>query len=271
MWDREPRLGWCSVLRSMRARLMFFMTTTIAVLREMAPGEQRVALVPDSVQRLVKLGLRVQVEASAGEAASIGDADYERAGAVVLAGRVAAVAGADVLLKVQGPSTEEIQGLPSGSLLIGFLQGRGSGTLDQLAARRVDAMAMERVPRTTRAQAVDALSSQATVAGYKAVLLGASMSPRLLPMLTTAAGTLTPAKVLVLGAGVAGLQAIATAKRLGAVVSAFDVRAAAPGSSRWRGWEAPGMAWAVTRRSWGKSSSGVSSTRWQGSSGTRIW
>jgi len=202
------------------------MTTTVAVLKELAGGEQRVALVPDSVQRLVKLGLGVRVEAGAGEASSIGDTDYERAGAVVVAGRALAVSGADVLLKVQGPSAEEIQGLPSGSLLIGFLQGRGSGSLEQLAARRVDAMAMERVPRTTRAQAVDALSSQATVAGYKAVLLGASMSPRLLPMLTTAAGTLTPAKVLVLGAGVAGLQAIATAKRLGAVVSAFDVRAA---------------------------------------------
>jgi H+-translocating NAD(P) transhydrogenase subunit alpha len=201
--------------------------TTVAVLKETLGGEQRVALVPDSVQKLIKLGLRVVVEAGAGSASSIADADYERAGASITPSAAAAASGAQVVLKVQGPDEEEVGVLGAGTLLIGFLQpGRGSVLLERLAARRVDAMAMERVPRTTRAQAVDALSSQATVAGYKAVLLGASLCPRLLPMLTTAAGTLTPAKVLVLGAGVAGLQAVATARRLGAVVSAFDVRPA---------------------------------------------
>lgn len=203
------------------------MTTTVAVLKETLAGEQRVALVPDSVQRLLKLGLRVTVEAGAGLSASIADADYERAGAAIAPSAAAAAASAQVVLKVQRPGEQEVGVLPAGSLLIGFLQpGQSAVLLERLAARRVDALAMERVPRSTRAQAVDALSSQATVAGYKAVLLGASLCPRLLPMLTTAAGTLTPAKVLVLGAGVAGLQAIATARRLGAVVSAFDVRPA---------------------------------------------
>jgi NAD(P) transhydrogenase subunit alpha len=201
--------------------------TTAAVLKETRAGEQRVAQVPDSVQRLVKLGLSVRVEAGAGEAASIADSDYERAGAMIAPNAEAALAGADVVLKVQRPNDAEILRLPVGSLLIALLQPNTSGEmLERLAARGVNAMALERVPRTTRGQAVDVLSSQATVAGYKAVLLGASMCPRLLPMLTTAAGTLTPSKVLVLGAGVAGLQAIATAKRLGAVVSAFDVRPA---------------------------------------------
>lgn len=201
--------------------------TRIAVLRETAPGELRVAQVPDSVQKLVKLGLGVSVERGAGEAAGIEDAEYVKAGASLAPSAAAVLAGATLVLKVQPPSAEEALALPPGCLLISFLQPAVSGELfKQLAARRVNAMAMENVPRTTRAQSVDALSSQATVAGYKAVLLGASLSPRILPMLTTAAGTLTPAKVLILGAGVAGLQAIATAKRLGAIVSAFDVRPA---------------------------------------------
>ncbi len=200
--------------------------TTVAVLKETAPGEQRVAQVPESVQRLIKLGLRVTVERGAGDAAHIDDSEFEKAGATVAPDARAALEGAGVVLKVQRPSESEVSLLPPDSLLISFLQpSPACPLLARLAAGRVDAMAMENVPRTTRAQAVDALSSQATVAGYKAVLLGASLCPRLLPMLTTAAGTLTPAKVLVLGAGVAGLQAIATAKRLGAVVSGFDVRA----------------------------------------------
>ena len=203
------------------------MTTTIAVLKETAPGEQRVAQVPESVQKLVKLGLSVNVEQGAGRAAHIEDSEYEKAGARVVPDAGAALRDARVVLKVQRPSEAEACLLPPGSLLIAFLApGESAALLAQLAAGNVDALAMENVPRTTRAQAMDALSSQATVAGYKAVLLGASLCPRLLPMLTTAAGTLTPAKVLVLGAGVAGLQAIATAKRLGAVVSAFDVRSA---------------------------------------------
>ena len=201
--------------------------TTVAVLKETAQGEQRVAQVPESVQRLSKLGLRVQVERGAGEAANIDDAEYEKAGAMLAPSAEAALSGAQIVLKVQRPNDAESRLLPADSLLIGLLSpSPDSPLLARLAALRVDAMAMERVPRTTRAQAVDALSSQATVAGYKAVVLGASLCPRLLPMLTTAAGTLTPAKVLILGAGVAGLQAIATAKRLGAIVSAFDVRPA---------------------------------------------
>jgi proton-translocating NAD(P)+ transhydrogenase subunit alpha len=201
--------------------------TRIAVLKETAPGEQRVAQVPDSVRKLIKLGLSVAIERGAGLAAGIEDAELAEAGAVIEPSAEATLAGAGVVLKVQQPSEREVQLLPPGCLLISFLTPWASAPLlGQLAARKVNAMAMERVPRSTRAQSVDALSSQATVAGYKAVLLGASLCPRLLPMLTTAAGTLTPSKVFVLGAGVAGLTAIATAKRLGAVVSAFDVRAA---------------------------------------------
>jgi NAD(P) transhydrogenase subunit alpha len=201
--------------------------TRIAVMRETCAGERRVAQVPDSVQKLVKLGLEVAVEAGAGVQAGISDAEYEKAGARLERGPEATVAGAKVVLKVQRPSEAEARRFPAGSLLVSFLQPGSSGALFEVfAGQKVNAMAMEKVPRTTRAQSVDALSSQATVAGYKAVLLGASHCPRLLPMLTTAAGTLTPSKVFVLGAGVAGLQAIATARRLGAVVSAFDVRPA---------------------------------------------
>lgn len=201
--------------------------TRVAVLKETVPGELRVAQVPDSVQKLIKLGLTVAIERGAGEAAGIEDADFQKAGATLEPTAEAALAGAAVVLKVQPPSLDEARKLPAGCLLVSFLYPSGSAPLfAQLAAGKVNAMAMEKVPRTTRAQSVDALSSQATVAGYKAVLLGASHATRLLPMLTTAAGTLTPSKVFVLGAGVAGLQAIATAKRLGAVVFAFDVRPA---------------------------------------------
>ncbi len=201
--------------------------TRVAVLKETAPGELRVAQVPDSVQKLIKLGLTVAIERGAGEAAGIDDAQFAKAGATLEPTAEATLAGAAVVLKVHRPSEDEVTKLPAGCLLVSFLQPASSAALfGSLAAAKVNAMAMEKVPRTTRAQSVDALSSQATVAGYKAVLLGASHCPRLFPMLTTAAGTLTPSKVFVLGAGVAGLQAIATAKRLGAVVSAFDVRPA---------------------------------------------
>jgi len=198
----------------------------IAVLKESAPGERRVALVPDDAAKLVKGGHLVQVELEAGQAAGFLDAAYAAAGArVVTAGE--ALEGAEVVAVVQGPSPELVERLPAGSLLIGLLQpGRSRPLFERLAARGVDALAMELVPRIARAQAMDALSSQASLAGYKAVLLGASALPRLLPMMSTAAGTLAPARVFVIGAGVAGLQALATARRLGAITSAFDVRPA---------------------------------------------
>ena len=196
----------------------------IAVLKETAEGERRVALVPENVTRLVKQAHEIRIEAGAGAAAGFPDAAYQAAGAGLLP-RAEALAGAEVVAKVQRPSQAEADELPTGALLVALLAPHQSGELlARLAARGVDALAMERVPRTTRAQSMDALSSQATISGYKAVLLGAAALTRILPMLTTAAGTLAPAKAFVIGAGVAGLQAIATARRLGAVVSAFDVR-----------------------------------------------
>lgn len=193
----------------------------IAVPRETAPGERRVALVPDSVARLRKAGHEIVVEPGAGAAAGFTDEAYAAAGATL----ASAVGEADLVVRVQGPSPEEAAQLRPGAALVSFLNPAANAPLfAQLAARGISAFAMELVPRTTKAQSMDALSSQATVAGYKAVLLGASALPRFLPMLTTAAGTIPPAKAFVIGAGVAGLQAIATARRLGAVVSAFDVR-----------------------------------------------
>jgi H+-translocating NAD(P) transhydrogenase subunit alpha len=192
----------------------------LAVPKETAAGERRVALVPDLVARLA--GIDVTVQAGAGEAASFPDGAYTEAGATIAADPYP---GADVVARVQAPSDSEIDELTSGTVLIGFLQPLTEPErIERLAARGVTAFAMESIPRITRAQPMDALSSQATVAGYKAVLLAADRLPRFFPMLTTAAGTVAPAKVLVLGAGVAGLQAIATARRLGAVVSGFDVR-----------------------------------------------
>jgi H+-translocating NAD(P) transhydrogenase subunit alpha len=198
----------------------------IGVPLETAPGERRVALVPESAGRLARAGFEVVVERGAGHAAGFPDALYERAGARLEAA-AETVLGSDVVLKVRRPSREEAARLSPGAVLLGFLQPAASGEiLALLAERRVTALAMELLPRITRAQPMDALSSQATVAGYKAVLLGACALAKLFPMLITAAGTLAPAKVFVIGAGVAGLQAIATARRLGAVVSAFDVRPA---------------------------------------------
>jgi NAD(P) transhydrogenase subunit alpha len=196
----------------------------IGVVKETAPGERRVALVPENVSRLVKQGHAVRLERGAGAAAGFPDGAYEAAGAAT-GTRDEALAGAEVIAKVQRPSDEEAEALPAGALLVALLAPHLSARLlRRLAERGVHAMAMEKVPRTTRAQSMDALSSQATLAGYEAVLLGAAALPRILPMLTTAAGTLVPAKAFVIGAGVAGLQAIATARRLGAIVSAFDVR-----------------------------------------------
>jgi NAD(P) transhydrogenase subunit alpha len=195
----------------------------IGVPRETARHERRVALVPETVKRLVKAGHVVVVERGAGRDAGFPDAEYEAAGARL--GDAAEALGAELVLKVQRPSAEEVPRLADGAILVALLGPATLGDLLQaIAARKVTALAMELVPRITRAQAMDALSSQANLAGYKAVVIGAEAMHRILPMMTTAAGTLAPAKVFVLGAGVAGLQAIATARRLGAVVSAFDVR-----------------------------------------------
>ena len=196
----------------------------IGVPAETRPDERRVALVPDGVGKLKKAGCEVVVQRGAGTTAYLTDAAYEAAGAT-LVGSAAEALGADLVLKVQRPTLEEIGQLREGSALVSFLAPAASADLlDALARRKVSAFAMELVPRTTKAQSMDALSSQATIAGYKAVLLGGEFMGRIIPMLTTAAGTLAPAKIFVVGAGVAGLQAIATARRLGGVVSAFDVR-----------------------------------------------
>jgi NAD(P) transhydrogenase subunit alpha len=192
----------------------------VGVPRETTPGEQRVALVPDAVPRLAQVGIGVVVEAGAGAAAAFDDAAYRDAGA-----ETGDAWAAEAVAKVQKPSPEEAARLRDGQLLIAFLQPlMDEAGIARLAERGVLAFAMESIPRITRAQPMDALSSQATVAGYKATLLAAERLPRFFPMLMTAAGTVAPAKVLVLGAGVAGLQAVATARRLGAAVSGFDVR-----------------------------------------------
>jgi NAD(P) transhydrogenase subunit alpha len=196
----------------------------VAVPKETAPGERRVALVPEVVKRLVDGGFEVAVERGAGEAASFADAAYEEAGARI-DGRDELFRDVACFVKVQKPSADEVGLLPEGSTLIAFLQPLTDAEgIERLARRGVTGFALESIPRITRAQPMDGLSSQATVSGYKAVLLAAERLPRFFPMLMTAAGTVAPAKVLVLGAGVAGLQAIATARRLGAVVSGFDVR-----------------------------------------------
>jgi proton-translocating NAD(P)+ transhydrogenase subunit alpha len=193
----------------------------VGVPRETAAGECRVALVPEVVSRLVPGGFEVLVENGAGEAASFPNGDYEEAGARIVSDPYEA----DALVKVQKPSADEAGRLREGQVLIGFLQPlTDKEGVERLAGRGVTAFAMESIPRITRAQSMDALSSQATVSGYKATLLAAERLPKFFPMLMTAAGTVAPAKVLVLGAGVAGLQAIATARRLGAVVTGFDVR-----------------------------------------------
>jgi H+-translocating NAD(P) transhydrogenase subunit alpha len=200
----------------------------IGVPRESLEGEQRVALLPDAVGRLTKAGVEVAVEPGAGAGAFVSDEAYAKAGA-----RIASTdevwGQSDLVAKVRRPTDAEIARLhDEGSTVIALLgTGASDALLARLNERKASFLALERVPRITRAQSMDVLSSQATIAGYRAVLLGALELPRLLPMLTTAAGTLAPARVFVLGAGVAGLQAIATARRLGAVVSAFDVRAAA--------------------------------------------
>ena len=197
----------------------------VAVPREITPGERRVALTPDAASRLVKAGNAVAVETSAGAAAGFLDKAYENAGATIAPSAQAVYGGGDFVLKVQRPQDAEAGLLRQGCALVAFLSPlTAPQSAKLLAARGVTAFAMELIPRISRAQSMDALSSQATVSGYKAVLLAAEALPKFFPMLMTAAGTIAPSKVLVLGAGVAGLQAIATARRLGAVVSGFDTR-----------------------------------------------
>jgi NAD(P) transhydrogenase subunit alpha len=198
----------------------------LGVPKETAEGERRVALVPEVARKLAGEGHEVVIEAGAGAQALIPDALFEEAGAEV-APDAGAVWGADVVAKVARPSSQEIERLGARSVLVGFLAPlTAPDTVRALAAAGATAFAMEAIPRISRAQSMDALSSQSNVAGYRAALLGAQLLGRFYPMLMTAAGTIRPAKVLVLGAGVAGLQAIATARRLGAVVQGFDVRAA---------------------------------------------
>jgi NAD(P) transhydrogenase subunit alpha len=196
----------------------------VAVPKETAPGERRVALVPETISRLGD-GFEVRVDRGAGAAAGFDDDAYAGAGVELVGGSVAT--DADCLVCVRSPSPELVESLAPGSVVVGFLEPLTDEVgIARLRDRGLVAFAMESIPRVTRAQSMDALSSQATVAGYKAVLLAADRVPRLFPMLMTAAGTIAPVRALVIGAGVAGLQAIATARRLGAVVSAFDVRPA---------------------------------------------
>ena len=197
----------------------------VVIPKEIAPGERRVAATPDVVGRMIKAGNELFIQRGAGEQAGFLDEQYQQAGATLVDGAAQTFANAGLTLKVQRPLDEEIALLPQGSAVIAFLQPLQTPECEQrLAQRDVTSISMELIPRISRAQSMDALSSQATVSGYKAVLLAADALPKFFPMLMTAAGTIPPAKVLVLGAGVAGLQAIATARRLGAVVTGFDVR-----------------------------------------------
>jgi len=204
------------------------MSVRLGVTAETATGERRVAFVPDTLSSLVKNGKQVLVEKGAGKAAHFIDFAYEEAGAELVDSASDVIAQSDLLLKVLPPNLGEIQAMPEGGAIMGYMDAYNSADrVNALCERKITAFAMELVPRITRAQSIDSLSSQATIAGYRAALLGAQLSDRFFPMLTTAAGTIRPAKVLIMGAGVAGLQAIATARRLGAVVEAYDVRRAA--------------------------------------------
>jgi NAD(P) transhydrogenase subunit alpha len=206
----------------------------IGVPKETYPGERRVALVPLVIPNLIKAGFQVLVESNAGLQAGYPDAQYLEKGAEIVVSRSDLFGKADIILQILCYGSNDVTGkddlplLRSGQILIGFLRPFGSrAVIEQIAGRGVTAFSVELVPRTTRAQSMDALSSMGTICGYKAVLIAADSHPRIFPMLTTAAGTITPARVFVIGAGVAGLQAIATARRLGAVASAYDLRPAA--------------------------------------------
>ncbi len=197
----------------------------IGVPTEIEPGERRVALVPETVARLTKSGSNVTVQRGAGTAAAFLDSAYESAGATLAADAAAVYSVADLIVKVQRPSDAESAMLRDGQTLLALLAPLGDpASVEKLAGHKVTALSMDSIPRIARAQSMDVLSSQANISGYKAVLFAAEHLPRFFPMLTTAAGTIPPAKVLILGAGVAGLQAIATARRLGAVVSGYDTR-----------------------------------------------
>jgi NAD(P) transhydrogenase subunit alpha len=198
----------------------------IGIPAEIRPGETRVAATPETIRKLTAGRHTVVVQTRAGEAAGIPDADFQAAGAAIAAAAADVYGESDVVLKVRAPEASELPLLRRGSILVGLLTPHDEAAVEKLAATGVTAFAMESIPRTTRAQTMDVLSSQANIAGYKAVLLAANEYGRFMPMLMTAAGTVKAARVLVLGAGVAGLQAIATAKRLGAVIEAFDVRPA---------------------------------------------
>jgi NAD(P) transhydrogenase subunit alpha len=200
----------------------------IAVPKELAPGEQRVATVPDVVRSLVKSGFEIRVEHDAGTAAYYPDSRYTAAGAKIFTNQADLLKGAGIVLRVQPPTAAEVDQLEKGTIVIGFMNAAGNlAATARMRDRHITAFALELVPRISRAQSMDALSSQATAGGYVAVILGAEHCPKFLPMLTTAAGTIRPSTVLILGAGIAGLMAIATAKRLGAMVEAYDVRRAA--------------------------------------------
>ena len=201
------------------------MPITVAVPKESLQGERRVALVPSLLKQYEKLDVQLVLESGAGVESGFEDADYE--GVQIAKSTDQLFKKADVVLKVRPPTVEEAGKLPEGSVLMGFLSPHeGDTRIKALVKNRITAFSMELVPRISRAQGIDALSSQASISGYKSVLLAANLSPRLFPMLTTAAGTIKPSRVVVIGAGVAGLQAIATAKRLGAIVEAYDVRSA---------------------------------------------
>ncbi|MBV9439277.1 MAG: Re/Si-specific NAD(P)(+) transhydrogenase subunit alpha [Candidatus Eremiobacteraeota bacterium] len=197
----------------------------IAVAKERAAGERRVALVPEIAAKFVKAGHAVAIERGAGERAGYPDAAYEAVGAQLADDARAAYDGAQIVVRVAKPSDDELDGIARGAALVGFLAPLGDPmSVARYADRGITALSMDAIPRTTKAQAMDALSSQANIAGYKGALLAATHLPKFFPMLTTAAGTIAPAKALVIGAGVAGLQAIATCRRLGAVVTAYDTR-----------------------------------------------
>jgi NAD(P) transhydrogenase subunit alpha len=228
---------FCFVFESHSGQVVFWRGGSfmiVGVPRESFPGERRVALVPAAIPNLTKAGLEVLVEAGAGMAAGYPDADYAAKGARIIAERAEVFRAADIVVQILCYGSNDKTGkadvpfFKRDQVLIGFLRPLGSlETIQEIASKGVTSFSVELMPRTTRAQSMDVLSSMATICGYKAVVLAADTSPRIFPMLTTAAGTITPGRVLVIGAGVAGLQAIATARRLGAVASAYDLRPAA--------------------------------------------
>ena len=200
---------------------------TVFVPKEIRESETRAAANPDTVARLIKYGMTVQVQAGIGAGSYIADEAYEAAGATIVADATTGYGSADLVFKLNPPTPEEISSMREGTTLVSFVNAlTDKAMVDALNARKISSIAMELVPRITRAQKMDALSSQANLAGYKAVIMAAEHLPKIFPMLMTAAGTIQPARVVIMGAGVAGLQAIATAKRLGAVVEVSDVRPA---------------------------------------------